>query len=368
MYIKDAFHGLIYFSEDEQKIIDSPPFQRLRRVRQLSFVDLVYPGANHTRFSHSLGTAHLAGMVASSLGLDVEIARLKGLLHDIGHPPFSHTGEEVLSRFTGTHEEIGRKIIKEEIAHLVPTYSVQELLSNDVHEEVVSCGIGVDRLDYLYRDAYYTGVSYGSIELDRIIETMALYEGKKLCIDSSGLESLEAFMLARFFMFSAVYQHRVVRIANEMAKTAISSAIDEGMDPFSFSRMGDEQALLELLKYPGREYIERILERRLFKSLVEVSRQDYSEELAEKIGHALGCKVLVAMPSMKQDMEEVLVLDSGEYKKAHEVSDFIKVMGEAASKRKKVMLAVPPEFIAKAKALKNSLLFSSDINRGNALL
>ncbi|MEM4367288.1 MAG: HD domain-containing protein [Candidatus Anstonellales archaeon] len=356
MYIKDALHWLMRFTEDEQKVIDSSSFQRLRKVKQLSFVDLVYPGANHTRFSHSLGTSHLAGMVASSLGLDVGLARLKGLLHDIGHPPFSHTGEEAISELAGSHEKLGEEIIKDEIAPLIPNYSLKELLGRGVHEEIISCGIGVDRLDYLHRDAYYTGVSYGVIELDRMIETMVLSNDGKLCIDPSGLESLEAFMLARFFMFSAVYQHRVVRIASEMAKRAIVLALEEGMDPHQFARMGDEQAYSELLKYSGREYVQRILGRKLYKGVLEIGREFYSDEIAAKVRDSVGCDVIVSVPSMKQDREDVFVLDSGEPKNAKEFSDFIKVMGEAGAKRKKVIIAVPPEFAEKARSMKSKFL------------
>lgn len=123
MIIKDEIHGTLQFDELEGRVIDSSAFQRLRRIKQMSITNLVYPGANHTRFEHSLGTAHLAALIARKVGLpeeEVRKVKLYGLLHDIGHTAFSHEGEDVVKRYIGDHELRGRQIIMHgEIADII---------------------------------------------------------------------------------------------------------------------------------------------------------------------------------------------------------------------------------------------------------
>jgi len=114
--IKDPIHGYIQINEEERRIIDSAPFQRLRRICQLPFANLVYPGANHTRFSHSLGCFYIAGEIVEKLKLEEynkKVVKIAALLHDIGHPPFSHLCEQFLFEYKTNHEEMTKKIISE---------------------------------------------------------------------------------------------------------------------------------------------------------------------------------------------------------------------------------------------------------------
>jgi putative nucleotidyltransferase with HDIG domain len=159
--IRDPIHGLIKISEKEKKIIDQPIFQRLRRIKQLSVEYLVYPSATHTRFEHSLGVMELSGKMASVLKWNVEEARLAGLLHDIGHIAFSHSGEKLLPLFGfENHEDLGKEML--------------EAMGIGLGEEeyLVSFDYGSDRMDYLVRDAYHTGTAYGIIEYDTIIRNL----------------------------------------------------------------------------------------------------------------------------------------------------------------------------------------------------
>ena len=136
MMIKDEIHGTIEFDALEERIIDTSSFQRLRRIKQMSVTNLVYPGANHSRFEHSIGTAHLSAVIARRLELgeeEIKKVKLYGLLHDIGHVAFSHEGEDVLKKYIGDHEEIGKKkILNGEIA---------EILSEILHDVKFVSGI-----------------------------------------------------------------------------------------------------------------------------------------------------------------------------------------------------------------------------------
>ncbi|MCI0563398.1 MAG: HD domain-containing protein, partial [Nitrososphaera sp.] len=155
MIIKDEIHGTVEFSELEARIIDSEEFQRLRRIKQMSVTNLVYPGANHTRFEHSIGTAHLSALIARKLGLDPEIVskvKLYGLLHDIGHTAFSHEGEDIVKKYIGDHEQLGKK----KITHgpvsdiLSENYRPKEIvdIGKSPYGSIITSDLGSDRMDY----------------------------------------------------------------------------------------------------------------------------------------------------------------------------------------------------------------------------
>jgi hypothetical protein len=273
MIIKDEIHGTLEFDDFEERIIDSPPFQRLRRIKQMSITSLVYPGANHTRFEHSLGTAHLSSVIARRLGLDADTARrvkLCGLLHDIGHTAFSHEGEDVLKRYLGDHESLGRKkILSGAIADIVSeNYKPKDIadMEKSNYGSIVTSDLGADRMDYLKRDALNTGVAYGIIDIDRIVHTLAMEKGE-LCISKGGLEAAENLLVARFMMFSTVYLHRTVRIATAMLYRAIEGAIaDKTMEPEHFIELGDESALsIMSSSKQGGPWASALLARRLYK-------------------------------------------------------------------------------------------------------
>lgn len=232
--ITDPIHRYIRFSQAEKDVIDSQAFQRLRRIRQLAGAHLVYPSAQHSRFEHSLGAMHVAGLAAESLlakgyidnAETVEELRLAALLHDIGHGPFSHLFEEVLEvRSSISHEEMGRRIIiKSEVADVLARngHSADHIArlsfgQSKVHflNEIISGGLSADIMDYLPRDSYFTGAEYGKIDYYRLVSSFVVANGR-LAIDRSALNSLESMLISRYEMFKAVYFHKTVRSAEVM--------------------------------------------------------------------------------------------------------------------------------------------------------
>ncbi|GBC71553.1 Deoxyguanosinetriphosphate triphosphohydrolase-like protein [Candidatus Calditenuaceae archaeon HR02] len=221
--IKDPVHGYITLSDWELRIVDTFAVQRLRRIGQLPLAYLVYPGARHTRFDHSLGSMVLAEEFAKSLGLQDEEARVfkaAALLHDVGHTPFSHLFEEFLIEKGFTHEDVGRRIIvgNEELRLAIEEAGIDlgELirLLEGRHRlsKLVSGPIDVDRLDFLLRDSYFTGATYGVIDVRRLIYLTKIEDGE-LCIDERGRGVLEELAVARLHSFLNIYFHHAVRAA-----------------------------------------------------------------------------------------------------------------------------------------------------------
>jgi len=267
--IRDPIYRYIPFTSLEKDVIDTKVVQRLRRISQTFATKFVYPGAEHSRFSHSLGVMHLAGMLAESLlfkkefndefhltekiqsltdrgrssfpelkdlsdnllsiAKKVQTVRLAGLLHDVGHAPFSHTLEQILEEYLGlNHEEMGIRILNEngELREAIQGSEIAESLDIDIQDiidvlkretedkflgEILSGTFDVDKIDYFVRDAYYAGtIEYGYVDAERLIDTLTVHSGT-LIPDSSVIETIIEFWEARFHMFSAVYYHRAVR-------------------------------------------------------------------------------------------------------------------------------------------------------------
>ena len=221
--IKDPVHGYLSVSEEELAVIDTYAVQRLRRITQLPFVYLVYPGARHSRFDHSLGCMYLAGEFAEKLGLDDyrrKVLRITGLLHDIGHAPYSHLFEMLLNESGLTHEAMTCKIIREddELAEAIEKCGVDHKDVLDVLEgraaesPIISGPIDADKLDFLMRDAYFTGAPYGLIDAKRIIFRSRLIDGK-LTLNINAVGAVEEMALARYQNFMNIYFHHTVRAA-----------------------------------------------------------------------------------------------------------------------------------------------------------
>jgi len=266
--IIDPIHSFIRLRGPEPQIIDSPVFQRLRRIRQLSGAHLTYPGAQHTRFEHSLGVLHIAGLAGNALrekGIirkdDVGLLRAAGLLHDIGHGPFSHVFEEAARNNSRTsHEDMGKTIIgKTEIGDILSgsgldKNSVVKMAfgesKNRFMSEIVSGALSADMMDYLLRDGYYTGAEHAKIDHIRIIQSFGVH-GKRLALEKSALYSFESMMHSRYQMFKAVYFHKSVRSAEVMLLEAIRLAYREiGLDSLAlddYVRLTDDVLMSDLL-------------------------------------------------------------------------------------------------------------------------
>lgn len=244
-FIKDPVHGYIRLTETERKVLDTSPVQRLRRIRQLSGAEYVYPAATHTRFEHALGAMYLAGVVAQNLPADLDDddrrnLKLAALLHDVGHAPFSHLLEPMLVKYLGkTHEDMSTRIVLEsELCDLLEAENfdpetVSKLCVGRLAQpkrafldQIIRSSVDVDKMDFVLRDSYHTGAGYGDVDIYRLIYTMDTLNGN-LAVDVTALSTLESFILARLESFRAIYFHRTSRGAQIMLLKALESAKDE---------------------------------------------------------------------------------------------------------------------------------------------
>lgn len=280
---RDPIHGFIDVSEGELKIINSAPFQRLRQIHQLATTYLVYHGAEHTRFGHSLGVMHLTSRVFDSV---VEknpllfsnneeenkkriiwyrqILRIIGLTHDLGHAPFSHASEELFENGR-EHEDYTKQIICEteisdfiseigtdckeqlgEAYHITPElvwmiYEGKDLTNTQFImpdflflKSFMDGELDCDKMDYLLRDAHYCGVTYGTYDLNRFVSTLTAHKHEnqlQLAIERGGIQALEEFVLARYFMFIQVYFHKTRRYLDKALVHCLKSILPNGKYP-----------------------------------------------------------------------------------------------------------------------------------------
>lgn len=234
--INDPVYGFITIDDELIfRIIAHPYYQRLRRIHQMAMAHLVYPGAVHTRLHHSLGAYHLmcnALSVLKSKGIEISEEEERGakvaiLLHDIGHGPFSHALENVLIEGM-PHETISLLLMKELNAQL--KYQLQvaiDIFTNAYHKkflhQLVSGQLDVDRMDYLTRDSFFSGVSEGVIGYDRIIKMLTVQNGQ-LMVEEKGIYSIEKFLVSRRLMYWQVYLHKTVLCAEQMLQRIIKRA------------------------------------------------------------------------------------------------------------------------------------------------
>lgn len=308
--IRDPIHGYIFITDVERELIDTRPIQRLRGIKQLAGAHLTYPGGEHSRFSHSLGVMHLAGVLANRLVQleylsqdDMQKARIAGLLHDVGHGPFSHMYEEVLEKYRHmTHEDVAQWLIKKsEVKDVLKKngYSPAELSKLSVGRlektekpflnQIIAGQFDVDIMDYLVRDSYFTGVEYGKVDIYRLIDSMDVID-EGLGVDLAASYALEAFVIARYEMFKAVYYHRSVRAAEVMLIRAMDYANEKlGLTAFKapegYLQLDDASVLLRLLSLKGAkekplkssyEIARMFVDRQLFKCAYEsiIHRRD----------------------------------------------------------------------------------------------
>ena len=271
-FIRDSVYGDIMLNEIEVEVMDNPQFQRLRRIKQLGLISLIYPGANHTRFEHSIGTMHIASKLADKLDLnqeDKELVRISALLHDIGHGPFSHVSEGVLSF---PHEELTKYVIENTaIRDIVEKKFDIDKIIEIINGEgkfgpIVSGELDADRMDYLLRDSHYTGVAYGIIDYERIISNINL--NKQLSLDIKGVQAAEGALVSRYFMYPSVYQHHTTRIVNSMFRRGLKKLIDRGVINENDMYKYDDADIIGIFRnsegYP-KEIMERLDNRNIFK-------------------------------------------------------------------------------------------------------
>ena len=293
--IKDPVHGYVYITEAEKEIIDSYTMQRLRRLRQLAGSEYVYPGANHTRFEHCVGVMYLAGKVVENPNIsrivsdeEMDMVRVAGLLHDVGHGPFSHVFEQLLIRdLDKTHEDLTSWIIEkgelsDKIAEMgFKPEEVGKLAVGKLHkpgkaflDQIISSAVDVDKQDFIVRDTFHTGAEYGFIDVFRLIHALDVL-GEDLAVEFGALSALEAFMIARIESFKSIYFHRVGRAAQIMLAMAMEKADKElGLTAFKtpeeYLAMDDYTVWAALKKCEASKRIINDLEqRRMLKCAYE---------------------------------------------------------------------------------------------------
>jgi HD superfamily phosphohydrolase len=346
--VRDVVHGFVRFNNLERRLIDSAPFQRLRGIHQLAMCYQVYPGATHKRFEHSLGVMEAADRIFRAV-FDVtvpdrvreriadeleprrkehwrQLVRVAALLHDIGHLPFSHAAESELLPEGWNHERVTAEMIREsEIAEVLRRdsidpedvvdlcWDVRERLDVErelklspwktlLNEIITGNTFGADRIDYLLRDSWHVGVTYGRFDADRLIRGMRAVidpanQEIALGLDSGYIHSAEALLLARYFMYTQVYFHDVRRAYDLHLKDFLREWLDGGRFPADWSELigfTDHEVIAAIRRSaadpsdrPLHELASRLISRQHFRTVFELlnshkrSRPTIFEELLD---------------------------------------------------------------------------------------
>ena len=285
--VRDSIHDYIDLDDLESSLVDTEPYQRLRWIKQLGSANLVYPGANHTRLEHSIGVSHLVKQMASQSDVpkdEIPLVSVAGLLHDLGHSPYSHLADEL--PFGKDHVEVTQDIINS--SQISDILSDQGLDINEVcnlikgdhkYGSLISGDIDGDRLDYLMRDSHYTGVKTG-VDTGRLVTKMSIADNE-LVIGESGLPVVETFLTSRSIMFPTVYFHPFSRGAELMLARATSAAIDNDAFTYdSFVSFTDHKFLSELNLAGGlpQKLVNDFEKRNITKRVVSITK-DKTEEM-----------------------------------------------------------------------------------------
>lgn len=294
--IRCPIHGFITLNDWERDIIAHPAFQRLRRIRQLAWTDMVYPAAMHTRFEHSLGVMHTAtrmlnhvwekrrpqleelGFTENGMKRDLILVRLGALLHDVGHAPFSHAGEELFPPIGATgklykHEDYSVALIRLLMKDVINDHPANEnvgISADDVADliegkpglkqrrlflrQLISSQLDADRADYLLRDSYHVGVEYGRYDLNRLISSLTTATdpetgGPVLVVEKGGIHAAEGLILARYMMFTQVYFHHTRVAFDRHLFLALQALLQEVTGTPKFPPPVDEKNLKEYAEW-----------------------------------------------------------------------------------------------------------------------
>ncbi|ACM57156.1 HD domain-containing protein [Halorubrum lacusprofundi] len=358
--VKDTVHDHIEIDGVAADLLDTPAVQRLRHVKQLGTVQLVYPSANHTRFEHSLGVYHLASRALGHLGIGGKRAdriEAAAMLHDVGHGPFSHNLESLTHRRTGKyHDDVDEVLATGAVGEVLRDHDLDpEKIAGLVAGEgpyggLVSGELDVDRMDYLVRDAYHTGVPYGTIDTERFVRELTFVDvgtgTNELVLDEGNVQTAESLLLARALMNPVVYTHHVARISKAMLRRAASDLLDATTTtPAQLRRMDDHDFLAAIRSCSETaELSRRYDERDLYKRAVWAEYDDVAErvheadhdtesalerEIAEEAGVARQHVILDVPPepSMRESTARVTV--NGEVRRLERQSPLVSTLRTA---------------------------------------
>lgn len=349
--IRDPLWNNIRVDSVAMRLVDTPVFQRLRYVRQLGLAHLVYPGATHSRFEHALGAYHLARRTIAMLNERGDIGQLQdetriiapaALLHDLGHYPFSHALEEIGALH---HEDVaGPLITSGPVAEILVSefgadaperiHALVRGGSSSPFQGLISGSLDIDKIEYLKRDALMCGVPYGEIDVDRLLNSMVVFEDPadgrlKIGVMEKALSALESLLFAKYQMYRNVYWHHAVRSATSMYKRLVGDSIRAGaLDGLELPSLTDE-GLLHKLESSENGLLGALRERRLYKRALEISSNDIpdgqgdwiaedyervvkaEDEIAKELGLKAGT-VLLDYPAKTQMLGlDILVVRKG---------------------------------------------------------
>jgi hypothetical protein len=316
--VRDPLWQNVHLDASAAAVVDTPEFQRLRRVKQLGFAHLVYPGAVHNRFLHALGVYHLTGRAIEALGRKGHLDRLDdlsrktipeiklaALLHDVGHYAFSHAMEELEpDAIPGHHEEVAdqflespgiRAALDEQGAGAVQR--IGDLIrgrSKHPLQGLISGSLDLDKIDYLRRDSLFCGVPYGAVDVDRLLDSLTLARESdgplEVAVSEKGISALESLMFAKYQMFRNVYWHHAVRSATVVFRRLVEGALDAGLLLREDLAGPTDEELLNLLgarmeeaSEPAvlRALLSALVDRRLPKRTIELLGDELPEGIAD---------------------------------------------------------------------------------------
>ena len=297
---KDPVHNYVHVQDATiWRLINTVEFQRLRRIRQLGTSYLTFHGAEHSRFSHSLGVYEITRRIISQFERsgyadwpkDEKLVTLcAALLHDLGHGPFSHSIEEA---FQMNHEDWTCRIIRgdTQVNHILREVDedfperVASVIAKDYEQQIVvnlvSSPLDADRMDYLLRDAYYTGVNYGTIDIDRILRMLRPYNDR-IVVKESGMHAVEDYLMSRYQMYWQIYFHPVTRSSEIVLKKIFQRAKQLYGSGYSFSFMLEPLACLFEEKWSVEQYL------RLDEALIQTAFMQWTLEKDEILSELCG--------------------------------------------------------------------------------
>jgi uncharacterized protein len=399
-HIRDPIHGDIFLSPEVRALIDTHSFQRLRYISQLATCHFAFPSATHTRFSHSIGAYHLATTLVKRLNeiypgtmseLDQKLVCYGALLHDVGHPPFSHMLEtpDVFATYA-SHEEWGKRLLLDEegdlnqaLRSVVGKEGIQRLI--DIMEgrvnlpalhDIVSSQLDVDRLDYLVRDQHFTGVEVGGFDTSRLFRSIRLREDGHLAISRDGLPIVESYLITRWHMYYLVYFHRIsvltqvyITKALQRAKTLYQKGnlelnpalhdilINEQLTPAKYVKLTDAPIMMALFEWSTHTdkvlsvLAQRVVSRSAFHR--RISGYPLKISMARRLLPQL--RAIISEAGFQPELDLILArtqkrgyfpYDSGILlEDGSDVRERSKIIQALESKIDEVMIFVPPECV-----------------------
>ncbi len=407
--IRCPVHGFVHLNDWEMGIVKEPAFQRLRRIRQLAWTDQVYPGAMHTRFEHSLGVMHVAGLLYDSIfnsSAEVlrqelaygdsgreryrQLVRIAALVHDVGHSPFSHAAEDVFPKRGNEgaryrHEHYSAAIVRTLLRSVIedhPLNNNHNLKADDVAallegsasakqglfwRDLLDGQMDADRMDYLLRDSHHAGVQYGRFDLQRLLSTVVAIPSQnerpaRLGIREGGWHTAEALVLARYFMFTQVYFHKT-RVAYDIhIREALKEMLPSGEFPEpvgsglnEYMPWDDWRVFGLLAGGAGGEHGERLHKRNHFRRVYETPEVCSADDLDRLlvVKESLRPWLVAEEPAGKSwyktgGAADIPVLSDTRDRRVQPLSKYSSVIASIKSNNQ-VLLYVKPEDVAAAK-------------------